>query len=395
MASCGRPVELTRAPDHPECRGELAGELPGVPGGSRNPQIEPTVGKCHRYPGGGQQLRCLLEAPEVATALHLDVVLGAECSDTGSLNRSRHHEPRVLAHLGEILHQVAVTGVEAEPQSGQVGALGQRVHRDHAVDTVFEDGPSGRHRLHRRFTAPGELGVALIGEHRNTVLPAPTRGRTEIVERASGVSGCVDPQTERPSGVARVDRTQIDTPVLIHGDGNGAAPRQRCAHGIGRVADSRVQHGVELRRAQPQPVRQTRDQLLGSDACSNTGGGHTDPEAVGEPLHRRLTQLRGADRRGVATLGVRRRQGLESHRRRRILRRADREVDRSPVEPTGDLVQFAQAVIGVCRRDESRTHVVPSATLNSAKRLSASSVSRAVIRTPLSPDSSVSTSPPR
>ena len=74
----------------------------------------------------------------------------------------------MAAGLAEVPGQVGVTGIEADPQASQVRPLGQRVHSQHPFDTVLQNRP-GR-------AAPGELHIALIGQHRNASLSPPPGG---------------------------------------------------------------------------------------------------------------------------------------------------------------------------------------------------------------------------
>ncbi len=167
------------------------------------------------------------------------------------LDGPRHHEPHVLAHLRQVAHQVAVTGVEPGPHPGQVGALRQGVGRQHPVGPVLED--------RARPTVPGELGVALVGQHRHVAGPAPGGGGAQVDKLPRRVRGAVHPQAQGPGGV-----------VLGHVGQAGVRDRpasgQGGAHGVRRVAGGRVEHGVPVRPAQPQPVRGGGHPLLGAHA---------------------------------------------------------------------------------------------------------------------------------
>ena len=88
----------------------------------------------------------------------------------------------MLADLGQEADEVAVAGVEADPDPGQVRALRQRVDGHHAVDPVLEE--------RRRRAVPGELGVALVGEDRDAVGPAPRGRPARSVRARSGWTGC-------------------------------------------------------------------------------------------------------------------------------------------------------------------------------------------------------------
>ena len=87
----------------------------------------------------------------------------------------------MLAHVEQEPDQFGVPGVEAHPHAGQVGALGQRVDRHHAVDAGGEHG--------RRRAVPGELGVALVGEHRDAVARPQPRPPPRSLSRPVGFDG--------------------------------------------------------------------------------------------------------------------------------------------------------------------------------------------------------------
>ena len=108
----------------------------------------------------------------------------------------------MLAHGAEELDQLGVAGVEADPDAGQVRALGERVHGHHAVGAVLE------HRARR--AVPGELGVALVGEHRHAVGPAPGRLRPEVAQAPGRVRRRVGPEQEGRAGVVGVDGVEVE-----------------------------------------------------------------------------------------------------------------------------------------------------------------------------------------
>ena len=140
-----------------------------------------------------------------------------EGDDAGRLGRAGHHHPDVLADLLQVVHEVGVTGVEADPAAGEVGALGQRVHRHDAVEPVLEDAAAG--------TVPRELDVALVGEHRHAVGATPRGDRAEVVDATGRVARAVDPQGERPVGVGGIDRGQVDAAAMrCIGTGTGRHP---------------------------------------------------------------------------------------------------------------------------------------------------------------------------
>ena len=70
-----------------------------------------------------------LQATEIAVALGEDVGIVIERHHGGRLDRSRDHQPGVLADLGQELHDLGVAGVETGPRTGKIGPLGDRMHR--------------------------------------------------------------------------------------------------------------------------------------------------------------------------------------------------------------------------------------------------------------------------
>ena len=69
----------------------------------------------------------------VAGLLLADVLVVAERGGGRGLDRRRHHQPAVLAHLAQVADELAVAGDEPGPQPGHVRALRQRVDDEHAV----------------------------------------------------------------------------------------------------------------------------------------------------------------------------------------------------------------------------------------------------------------------
>ena len=53
----------------------------------------------------------------------------AECDHRSVLDGSGWHEPGVLAHLTQVVEQLRVAGVKADPCPGEGVAVGQRVQR--------------------------------------------------------------------------------------------------------------------------------------------------------------------------------------------------------------------------------------------------------------------------
>ncbi len=252
--------------------------------------------------------------------------------------------PTCLRTSRQVLDEVRVAGVEPDSHAGQVGALRQRVHGDHTVETMFEDRTAP--------SSPRELHVALVGEHGDAVPPAPCRGGAQVVDGAGRVAGAVDPQCQRSRRIGRVDRRQVQPSGLREWDGHGAASGQRGTHLVGRVGDRRVQHGVEVGSAQPQPLRQRAHELLRADARRRMGGIHGEVEAALDPACDRPPQGGGADAGRVTALAVRCGQRLDHGRRGRVTRRPDRQVDHATGEPGGERLEPVDPLVRVRRRYE-------------------------------------------
>ena len=169
----------------------------------------------------------------VVAALLVDVAVVVERDDRGGLDRPGHHEAGVLAQLGQVVDEVGITRVEADPGARQVRPLRQGVHGQHALEAVGHDGAPR--------TVPRELDVALVGQHGHPVPAAPRRRRAQVVDSAGRVARRVDPHAEGPLGVLGGDVVEI-------GVGHRPAPGQRGAHRVGGVADLWVQDGVSSRR---------------------------------------------------------------------------------------------------------------------------------------------------
>ena len=152
------------------------------------------------------------------------------------------------------------------------------MHGDEPGAAVLED--------RSRWTVPRELGVALVAEHRDAVgSPPPRRGR-EVVERPSRVARRVDPQTERPLGVVRVDGRQIEMKVgrRRRRERLGIRRARRPSHTSG--SHGGIQHGVAIRSTEAQPLRQRPHELFRADA-GGEGGRLGDAEPAGDPARSR------------------------------------------------------------------------------------------------------------
>ena len=221
---------------------------------------------------------------------------------TGGLCRSRDHEPGVLAHGPQELDQLGVPGVEADAHAGQVRALGERVHRHHAVASVLE------HRAGRAI--PGELGVALVGEDRNAVRTPPGGLGPEVPQATGRVRRRVRPQHQGPRRVGGLDGVEIEAARPSRRGRHAGRRDTRPAPLPWRTSDTRRPGTAPCpsRLAQAEHVRHGGDQLLGPHAGGDRRHRHLrQSEAAGEPFRCRLPQLRAARGGGVAALGVRRR----------------------------------------------------------------------------------------
>ena len=128
-------------------------------------------------------------------------------------------------------HDVGVAGVEADPDAGQVGPLRERVDGHHAVDPVVED-------RRGRPPGPGELGVALVGEHGHAPRPSPGGGGAEVGERAGGVGRAVHPERQGPRRRPRPTRSTRSRPPPGR-FGDARPPGSRPAGRSGRRWDRR------------------------------------------------------------------------------------------------------------------------------------------------------------
>ena len=201
------------------------------------------------------------EPVPVALALDGDVRVVVEGDDAGRLRRAGHHHPDVLAHLLEVADEIGVAGVEADPDAGQVRALRQRVHGDDAVEAVLAGSSPA--------AAPRELDVALVGEHRHVVAPAPGGGGGEVVEAPVGLLGLLTHSASARSASSSAIASRSRRPASSAAR-HRPAPGEDRAHLVGRVGRRRVQHGVAVGAAQAQPLRQRADELLGPDRTPPT-----------------------------------------------------------------------------------------------------------------------------
>ena len=287
--------------------------------------------------GGAQEV----QAPAVTPTLLLDVGVVLERHARSQLHGAGHHQPGVLAHLGEEANELGVADVEASAQAGQVRPLRERVHGDHPVETVLDD------RVPR--SGPRELDVALVAEHGDAVGPAPCGGVCQVVDRTCRVGGRVDPETQGLAGVVRADRGQVEVPARVDVNGHRPAPGQHCTHGIRGIGDSGIEDGVLLRVAQAQEVGHAGHELLRAHARGQISGNDVHAEAAVQPPGGCLSERRRADGGRVARFGARRSQGRDHGRRRRVARRPHRQVDESALMGGGQRLEGVQPVVGIGR----------------------------------------------
>jgi hypothetical protein len=252
----------------------------------------------------------------------------------------------VLADLAEVGHQLRIAGIEADSHPGEVRSLGQRVDGDDTVQAVLEDRPLPSY--------PGELAVALVAEDRDVVGPTPRRRPLQVVERPRRVAGAVGPERERPCRVGVVDVVEAEPERAVDGDGNSATTGEDRAHLVRRVGDRRVEDGIPVGPAEPEPLRQRAHELLRTDARRDLGARHVDVEPAAEPPLRRVAEGVAADARRISPFGIGRRERGDDRRCRWVARRADRQVDHATGKRLRDRHERIQAVVRVRRRHEAR-----------------------------------------
>ena len=238
----------------------------------------------------------------------------AERRDHRRLYRRRQHHPGVLAHREQLPHQRRIPADEAGPVPGEVGALGQRVHREHpGIGTVAD----GQHRDGCRL--PAQRQVALVVHHDRAALACPRHDLAQV-RRGQYPPGRVTRRVQPQ----QLDRRRPQRGQRV-GPHDGRAGQAR-THLVGRVADRRDRDGVP--RPDAEQRGQPRDQLLGADRGKYREPGRRlargrDPGGDGRAQVRRSRGLRVP--RGVRGSGQRR----PDHRGYRIDRRTHRQVHRS------------------------------------------------------------------
>jgi hypothetical protein len=115
--------------------------------------------------------------------LLLDVRVVVEGRDHRGLHRPGHHQSEVAPHRQELLDDDRVPGDERAAVAGEVGALGQRVHGEDAVERAAVD----LRVQHRDGAAPlvvvlpDALEVALVGDQQGSALATPVHDLAEVL----------------------------------------------------------------------------------------------------------------------------------------------------------------------------------------------------------------------
>ena len=181
----------------------------------------------------------------------------------------------------------------------------------------------------------------------------PCRRSAQVVKSASRVPWRIDPQAQCSSSVRGTDGIEAELPTLINRNGNGPTTPQERTHLIGRVGDGGIKHGVAFGRAQPEVLRSRGDEFLGADASANLRcrvDGRCD-QAM-QPVSRRLSKARRAERRRISAFGIRRRQRHHDGGRWGIARRADRELYGTTWMGTGACLCIVQTIVRIRRYDK-------------------------------------------
>ncbi len=181
------------------------------------------------------------------------------------------------------------------------------------------------------------------------------RKRASSATELVGLPGSFTQSRSARPASCLADGVEIEVPAGVDRDRYRSTSRQRGAHLVRRVRDGRVQDGVPGRRAQPQQVRQRRDELLGPHARADLLAGDLDAEASRQPTAGRVAQF-GAARRG--RIAHRRFEHARSRTRRDlgngIARGSDRAVDDAAGHPLGDNLERIESFVRVRRRHEAR-----------------------------------------
>ena len=201
-------------------------------------------GGAERRPPGG-----------VARVLLLGVGVVVERGGHRPLLRAGHHQPEVLAYGEQLADHGGVAGDEGAAVAREVGALGQRVHREDARRASRRRSRGGAPRP--RSALPGALEVALVADQQRPrargTSPRPCAGGRAAAPARSGWTGS-SARAARGSGARREVSESVAT---------ASAPASARPDLVGRVGDCGV--GDQVAGADPEVGRHRGDQLLGAD----------------------------------------------------------------------------------------------------------------------------------
>ena len=263
---------------------------------------------------------------------------------TGCLRGPGHHHAHVLANFFQIVDDVGVAGVKRHSHTSQVGSLRQRMQSHHAVKAVLHDAFTG--------LVPGEFHIALVAEHRHAMGAPPACSSTEIIEGPGGVARRVDPQHECTSRIIGCNCRQIQPAGSSHRHGDRSAASQDCTHFIGRIRNSRKQHGVAVWSAQLHVVRCGGNEFFRTNTHRNLGAGHIDIKATTHPVARCTTQRFRSDAGWVSALGIRCCKCCNHRGGWRITRRANRQINHTAIVRGRQFGKRVESVVGVRWRNK-------------------------------------------
>ena len=150
------------------------------------PQVQPGLGVADSETRAGQRFAQYRTARPVTLLLRGGVLVVIKRGSSRSLDRIRRHHPGVLTHLKQLRDHRRITRQERRAVAGQIRALRQRVHRDHAVvRTAAHAGVQNRHRF---GALPPEHDVALVRDHQHVAGPRPG---DDFAERLRAVDASV------------------------------------------------------------------------------------------------------------------------------------------------------------------------------------------------------------
>lgn len=313
------------------------------------PQVKPGVRQAHVH-DLGQPRRHALELGTVQRAVGLDVGLVGPGCGAGLLHRPTHRAAVVGAVQRESAHDGRITRDETAAQPWGVAALGQARQHDQAPKIVPAQRRRRLQRAQRRVVAEVDFAVALVAGDDKAKAVAQLEQATPLVQRHHRPG-----RVARGAGVhqlrARPDR--LGHAVPIGGEvacgvtgrvpGLGARQQRRAFvnlikrvgahdHRLGALRErARVHH--HLRQGKQRLARAQRRQHLG-------GGVRRHAVATPQPGRARRLELGRAGGRGVRGQAGRavdgRVQRLGQHRRGRVARLTNAQVDRGVVGVGGD-----------------------------------------------------------